>query len=297
MLEGFLDVFEGCEELLVGPGEDDCAVFDLGDRFLVQSCDMFLDGVHFPRGASPRQVGWHAAAASVADVASMGADVLGLTLSIAAPGDAEVGLIRGIAEGAEEVMRLSGGCVAGGDLARGDLAVDCGVVGTAALGDLVKRSGASEGDAVCVTGPLGGAAAGEAVLKDEVEIPSEEAALRRLLEPPVVAGHGSAIAGVATAATDLSDGLYRGMELISSSSGVGVSVDLGEVPLHGCAEETVAAGMDPVDLVDRGGDYELLFTVPHGGAEELGFPVVGEVGGDSVLLNGRSDGGYDAFRS
>lgn len=296
-LRSFVGVFEGCEELLVGPGEDDCAVMELGDDLLVQSSDMFLDGVHFPEEATPRQVGWHAAAASVADVASMGARPLGLTLSIAVPAERDLGLLGGVAKGANEAMRRAGGCVSGGDLSRGELCVDCGVVGTVSGDGPILRGGAVEGDAVCVTGTLGGAAAGEAVLVEGLDIPSRRDAVGRLLEPPLRVDEGLRLAGSATAATDLSDGLFRGMEVISERSGVGLTVDPERVPLHPSAVEAVEAGRDVEGLVDGGGDYELLFTAPPGEAERLGFPVIGWVGGDDVRLGGSRDlGGYDAFR-
>lgn len=294
-IRGFVDVFEGCEELVVGPGEDDCAVLEVGGVTLVQSSDLFLEGVHFLGDAEPYRIGHHAAAASASDVASMGARVLSATLSLAVPGDRGAGVLRGLAEGANAAMRGAGGCVVGGDLTDGELALDVGVVGMAE-GDVLLRSGAEEGDVVGVTGPLGGAAAGELVMKRELSIPSGEEAVRRLYEVPVRAEEGLRLSGVASACTDLSDGLGRGLSFLSEASGVGLEVDLERVELHRCAAEAVKAGVEREWLVNRGGDYELLFTAPPEAAEGLGFRVIGEVGGGGVRLNGEPAGdGYDAY--
>lgn len=291
----FTDVFGACDELVVGPGEDDCAVLELGDVTLVQSSDRFVEGVHFTRDTDPEGVGWHAAAASASDVAAMGARVLSMTLSVSVPGDREPGFLRSLAKGADAAMTGAGGCIVGGDLTQGSVAVDCGVLGVAE-GEPVLRSGAEEGDVVCVTGPLGGAAAGEMVLREDLEIPGREEAVNRLVDVPLRADAGLRLSGRATAATDLSDGLYRGLECISEASGVGLRADLDRVPLHRCAAEAVEAGLSREFLVDRGGDYELLFTVPPEAAEDLGYHVIGEVVGESVEMDGASGlGGYDAF--
>lgn len=296
-LERFLGVFEGSDELEVGPGEDDCAVIRLGDRLVAQSSDMFIDGVHFPEEATPWQMGWHSTVASVADVASTGARPLGITLSVSVPWDAEVEVLEGVARGANEAAREAGGCISGGDLGRSVLSIDCGVVGLIE-GDPLLRSGAEEGQVLCVTGPLGGAAVGELVVKEGLEIQARNEALERLLEPPIRVEEGLAIAERGGGAcTDLSDGLYRGMEALSEASGVGISCRLDDVPVHPLVEEVVEIGVGLEGLVDAGGDYELLFTAERSEAEGLGFPVIGEVGGDKVLIDGSSDlGGYDVFR-
>ena len=141
----------------------------------------------------------------------------------------------------------------------------------------MTRSGARPGDALVVTGELGGAAAGLALLEGgrEKRVPSSSqhsgtkddraALIARQLEPTprLAAGRALAAAG-ATAMIDLSDGLGGDAGHIAAASGVGLRIDAAALPLAaGVAEVAAAAGRDPLELATSGGeDYELLAALP-----------------------------------
>jgi thiamine-monophosphate kinase len=147
----------------------------------------------------------------------------------------------------------------GGNLARGsDVSVVISLTGEVARGAAVRRTGAEPGDLVVVTGVLGGAAAGRRLARsgppwteDELDAIRRHARpVPRVGEAPVLARHG------VTAMIDVSDGLTRDLVRMCEASDVGVRLDLGKVPAHPAAAEGEALG--------GGEDYELLATMPSG---------------------------------
>jgi thiamine-monophosphate kinase len=182
----------------------------------------------------------------------------------------------------------------------GSLVVTVAVTGWAEDEDaVVGRDGARPGDAVGVTGALGGSAAGLLLLRG-AEAGLDETDRERLMrrhrrpEPRLGAGLGLAAAG-ATAMIDLSDGLAADAGHLAEESGAALSLDLERLPLDaGVAAVAEAAGRDPLELAAAAGDdYELLFTVPTEARERAeaaaGLPVtwIGEAGeGSGVALRG-----------
>jgi thiamine-monophosphate kinase len=219
--------------------EHDAAVID----GLVVTQDALVEGVHFRFDLLDwHELGYRAAAVNVSDLAASGAEPLALIVSLAAPDlDGAIELYEGIAE--------AGVPVRGGDTTR---ALEV-VVSVTALGRSERvpgRAGARPGDLVVVTGPLGAAAAGFRA--------------GRLPRPPRRIEEGRALARVATAMLDVSDGLGADAAHIAERSGVRLALELDAVPL--------AAGASLDDLA-FGEDYELLATTP----DPLDFTVIGRV--------------------
>lgn len=250
----------------VGIG-DDAAVLAGG---IVASTDILVDGVHFDRGRlSPRDIGHRAAAASLSDMAAMGAEPLCLLAAF------------GLPEGFEDVRELAAGMaehgvpLAGGDLSRsGQLLVSVTAVGQAERP--VLRSGGRPGDLLVVTGTLGGQAAGGFTAR----------VTPRLAE-------GRALAAVATAMLDVSDGIATDVGRLAAASGTGAVVELERLPrAAGATVEQAAAG---------GEDYELLAAVPDGVELPVPATVVGRLttDGEVLLLDAegrpRSLRGWDHF--
>jgi thiamine-monophosphate kinase len=205
----------------------------------------------------------------------------------AEPGEAYVVLGVPADLGEDECLELLDGILAqaaaadttlaGGDLVRSPaLSVAVTAVGHAPSPEsLVTRAGATPGDAVVLSGELGGAAAGLIVLEhreDVAAIPAAtaDALLRRQLEPVPRLAAGRALAGAgATAMIDLSDGLGGDACHLAAASGVALVIEAEALPLAaGVAEAAAAAGRDPLELAVAGGeDYELLATIPAGGLD------------------------------
>jgi thiamine-monophosphate kinase len=147
--------------------------------------------------------------------------------------------------------------LAGGDLAEAPAALvvaDIVLTGTVPAGRALLRSGARSGDAVYVTGSLGGAAAELAALQRQGQ------AAAYVPQPRIVVGEALVRRGLASACIDLSDGLSTDLDHLCEESGVAAELDAAALPIHRLAQESV----DAMDLALHGGeDYELLFTAPE----------------------------------
>jgi thiamine-monophosphate kinase len=238
---------------------DDAAVVAVpGDGSLVVSVDSVVEGVHVDLSVcAVADVGWKALMGALSDLAAMGAEPLGALVALCVPGgsgDGEVAV--GVMSGVAEASAASGCPVIGGDVSgAGELMVAVTVLGSVAgSGTAVSRSGASAGDAVLVTGPCGGSAAGLRELRAGTG-PGD--AYRR----PVARwreGEAARRAG-AHAMIDVSDGLALDLHRLADASGVGFRLD--GVP--------VAEGATLAEALGGGEDYELLITVDEASVGRL----------------------------
>jgi len=297
---------------LVGIG-DDAAVLAAPDGRVVASTDFLLEGRHFRRDTSSgADVGHKAAARSLIDVAAMGAVPTGLLVALAAPPDLPVTWARDLTEGLAAECARAGATVVGGDTARAGSVL----LATTVLGDLagrapVLRSGATPGDLVAVTGPLGHAAAGLALL-EAAQTEGPLVAAQRRPQPPYDAGPQAADLG-ATAMIDISDGLLADLGHIASASGVRIDLssdrlspgeglqaaarfflgrtERGSGPEHARALAWVLTG---------GEDHALAATFKPDTALPPRWTVVGQVSeGLGVLVDGQAwagEAGWDHFR-
>jgi thiamine-monophosphate kinase len=240
------------------------------DDGLVVTQDALVDGVHFRLDwISWRDLGWRAAAVNLSDLAASGADPDGLVVALAAPGDTRVDDVLELYEG----MAETGVPVLGGDTTESEQLI----LSITALGrsDRVPgRAGASAGDLLVVTGPLGAAGA----------------AFRRqgFVRPPLRLAEGKELAVRAHALVDLSDGLAADAAHIARRSGCRLAIELERVPLADGAE---------LDDLGFGEDYELLAAVADPGS----FAVIGrceEGEGVAFTLDGEPYelSGWEHFR-
>ena len=252
----------------------------------------------------------------------MGADADEAYVWLGVPDDFGPDACLSLCDGLAEVAERHAVAVLGGDVTRAPaLAVSVTAIGHGAPGrELLGRAGAADGDALCVTGACGGAAAGLMLLEHpdlagQVPKGAYESAVERQLSPAPRLAAGAAIAAAGgTAMIDLSDGLGADAEHLAAASGLGIEIELERVPVApGTAEAAAASGRDPGELVVAGGeDYELLCAVPRGALADCARAVEGagctlsEIGrfvpGSSVrirLPGGRSvpPGGHDHLRA
>lgn len=249
---------------IVGPG-DDAAV--LADGTLL-STDTSIEGVHFRLDwVAARAAGGRAARAALSDLAAMGGEPVALLASLSGP---DRGLLVEAGQGVREAGDTFGAPLLGGDLARaeGPLTIGVTVVGRLGGASPWLRSGARPGDALYVTGPLGGSAA--AVAAWEAGQTATEAALAAFLLPVPRFSLVRALRQHLrpTAAIDLSDGLAADARHLARASGVELLIEAERVPVA----EAAALGREPAQalhLALRGGeDYELLLAAPDDAALE-----------------------------
>lgn len=247
----------------VGIG-DDCAVLELrpGEQTLVTT-DLSLEGVHFRREwHPPHSVGHRCLARGLSDIAAMGGEPRAVFLSLALPQAIPDRWVRGFFSGLRDLATRYRVTLAGGDLAESpqQVAADIAVVGAIPAGKALLRSGARPGDAIYVTGNLGGAAA--ALRRLYAEPPRRPLSSARARSegyfrhfypcPRVEVGRFLRARATATSMIDVSDGLSSDLMHICEESGVGAVIHAGNVPVFSGAT---------IDQALHGGeDYELLFT-------------------------------------
>lgn len=264
--------------VVVGPG-DDAAAVSLGGARGLATADLLLEGVHFDMGlSSPADVGWKALAANLSDIAAMGGVPRYALVSLGAPAATPLTTLEEIYGGLGECARAFSVSVVGGDTVHSDsIIVSLAVLGEPGPAGIVTRGGAKTGDLVCVTGAVGGAAAGLAVLRASAEdrraaslierFPALASAHRRPA-PRVREGLAAATSGAA-AMIDVSDGLAADVSHICESSSVGVT--LRSAPLaDGVGEVAAWLSRDALEFALGGGDdYELAIAIAPDRGEAL----------------------------
>jgi thiamine-monophosphate kinase len=256
--------------VLRGSGDD--AAVTRADGVSVTSVDAFVEGIHFRLATTSLfDLGHKCLAASLSDLAAMGAEAGEAYLALGLPDHVEPEELLDLVSGAEALATQLGVTICGGDLSRSqELFVAVTVVGHAqGESELVGRNGASPGDLLGVTGALGGAGAGLLLLERKIgglDAQIGEALLERQLRPQARLAAGSALARAgATAIVDVSDGIASDCVRLAEASGIALEVQLEDLPVdEGVATVAERVGIEPLELAAAAGeDYELLFACPE----------------------------------
>ncbi len=245
---------------------DDAAVLELGGATLVLTHDMIVEGVHFLPDDPPGDVAWKLVAVNLSDLAAKGARPVGALLGFTL-GDGEWD--RAFAAGLAEALAHFELPLLGGDTVSAPVrALGLTAIGEA-VGPVPSRSGAKPGDQLWVSGEIGGASAGLALLAQGLAEPMS--LIERYRRPEARLAAGGRLAPYVSAMMDVSDGLLIDAARMAAASGVSLLIDLSQVPL--------APGVERSAAITGGDDYELLFTMPEAGggfvhrlSDELGLP-------------------------
>ena len=272
-------------DVTLGIGDDAALVDVPAGESLAVAVDTLVEGVHFPPGTAPADVGHKALAVNLSDVAAMGAEPRWATLALTLP-RADEAWVAAFADGFFALAERFQVELVGGDTTRGPLTVSVQILGTVPAGRALRRCGARPGDRIFVTGALGDAGLALRRLQaggdtDAEPWPALLACLHRP-EPRVAAG--VALRGLASAAIDVSDGLAADLGHVLAAGGVGATLRVDRLPRSAAFRQAVQAGSpDWHDLpLAAGDDYELCFTVPAAQADavaaRLGGLAVTEIG-------------------
>ncbi|HSY17690.1 MAG TPA: thiamine-phosphate kinase [Candidatus Acidoferrales bacterium] len=292
------------EAVVTGAG-DDCAVLDLGvpDKLILFKTDAVVEGVHFTRETPPEKTGRKALARCLSDIAAMAGTPTAALVTIGLPKDFDAGIVAKIYDGLKAEAEKYDVAIVGGETTTNPerILISIALLGTVPRGKQVLRSGAKAGDAIFVTGELGGSLAGRHLDFEP-----------RLAEARWLAEHFKIHAMM-----DLSDGLAGDLRHIVEASKVGAVLLKPALPVARAAKVRAreSAGAKPPALaaLTDGEDFELLFTIASKDAVKLldgwkkKFPEVklsciGKiVAGEGIVLRDKNGSqklnanGYDHF--
>ena len=279
-------------ETVVSGAGDDCAVLDLGvpDQLILFKTDAVVEGFHFTRATPPEKIGRKALARCLSDIAAMAGTPTAALVTLALPPDFAPEFVAKIYDGMNALAREHGVAIVGGETTTNPerILISISLVGTVPRGKQVLRSGAKTGDAIFVTGELGGSLA-----QKHLDFAPRLAEARWLAEHFAI-----------HAMMDLSDGLGGDLRHILQAGGVGAELLKTAVPVSRAARLRARGGSTAkpafAAALTDGEDFELLFTVASRDAVKLldawrqKFPklkltCIGKiVAGDGILIRDKS---------
>lgn len=238
------------QKVITGAG-DDCAVLDLGSPgdLVLFKTDAVVEGIHFTRATPPEKIGRKALARCLSDIAAMAGSPVAALVTVALPPDFDAEFIAGIYDGLNRLAQIFNVAIVGGETTTnpGGILISISLLGTVRRGKQVLRSGARAGDAIFVTGELGGSLAGKHLDFEP-----------RLVEARWLAEHFSIHAMM-----DLSDGLAGDLRHLLNASQAGAELLKSAVPVSRAAKARAREGAKPAfaAALGDGEDFELLFTL------------------------------------
>lgn len=254
---------------LLGGGDDCALVAPSPGRQLAITTDLLVEGTHFLPGTDPEALGHKTLAVNLSDLAAMGARPRWIFLALSLP-VADEAWVAAFARGLLALADRHGADLAGGDTTRGPRTLCVTAIGEVVPGRALRRDGAKLGDDVYVSGCTGEAAFGLRACRETIEAPAADIAhcRRRLDRPEPRVALGLALAGVAHACIDISDGLVADLGHVCEASGLGARIH------WPCLPQSSALSSCPPDarrghVLAGGDDYELLFTAPPAARHEI----------------------------
>lgn len=250
------------QQLLVGIG-DDVAAWQSDNHIQLATTDTLVQDVHFDLDIITwEELGWKALAVNLSDIAAMGGVPRYALISLACPGEIEVENISKLCHSMAAFAAQFGVAIVGGNLAAAfNLVITITVLGCSKSKSMLKRSAATPGEQIAVTGHLGSSAAGLEMLKGKISLDAETtSSLRKAhLQPmPKVKEGQILIEQGVNSAVDISDGLIADLDHVCEASKVNARVDIAQVPIHPLVKANFP---NYLELALYGGeDYELLFT-------------------------------------
>lgn len=247
------------DDVSLGIGDDAALLRVPSGRDLVVAMDTLNAGVHFPDESAPADIGWKALAVNLSDLAAMGAEPAWCTLSLSLP-VSDAAWIDGFLDGFLELAARHRVALVGGDTTRGPLSICVAAHGFVEPRGALRRDGARVDDDLWVTGTLGDAAG---ALRQWRQGDAMAPALRARLDRPTPrVAAGRALAGLAHACIDVSDGLIADLGHVCASSRVGARVDIDALPASQTLRATFAPEVMRTLQAAGGDDYELCFSAP-----------------------------------
>lgn len=243
--------------VVLGIADDAAVLQPTAGMQLVATTDNLVAGRHFVDAgnnrARPEEVGHLALAVNLSDLAAMGAIPRWCLLTLTLP-EADSAWLRGFLDGFLSLAAAHDCALVGGNVTRGPLNIGVTALGETPAGRYATREGAAVGQRIVVTGTLGDAAAGL-----ELDKPLGDPLRERLLKPAPRIAAGPALAGIADAMIDISDGLLADLAHLAGELGAEICCD--QLPTSFALAEAFPDQRERWRLQVAGGDYELLALI------------------------------------
>lgn len=288
LIDRIAEKFEPVNKETVKGIGDDTAVIDAGDKYLLMSTDMLVEGPHFDLAYVPLQhLGYKAIAVNVSDIAAMNGTPKQVTVGLGLSNRFSVEAVEMIYKGIRAACTEYQVDLVGGDTTSSGagLIISVSILGEVSKEKIVYRNQAMENDIVCVTGDLGAAFVGLQVMEREKQeflvnpdmqpkLDKYDYIVGRQLRPKArmdIIHEFAQLGIVPTSMIDISDGLASEAFHICKESGLGVAIYEDKLPIDKQAFETAAEfSIDPNSCALNGGeDYELLFTIGQDDFEKI----------------------------
>ncbi|MEP4380183.1 MAG: thiamine-phosphate kinase [Alphaproteobacteria bacterium] len=235
---------------------------------LVISADSIVAGIHFPVSTLPADVARRALRVNLSDIAAKGACARCYTMALQLPDSTDEDWIKAFASGLAADHESYALSLLGGDTTRttGPLALNINIFGQVPVNNMIKRSDARVENDVYVSGTIGDASLGLRSIMGSIALENadERSFLEgRFLRPDPRVSLGPALAGIATASADISDGLVADLGHIGIASNLSAEIHEHLVPVSDAAGRLVTDNQPlRTNLLTGGDDYEIVFTAP-----------------------------------
>jgi thiamine-monophosphate kinase len=254
------------KRVLVNIGDDAAVIKSSSDKLLIFTTDTMVEKVHFDlRYCAFEEIGWKAMTANLSDVAAMGGVPTWALVTVGLPRSMQAQSVLSIYKGASTIARKHGCRIIGGDttLVPKHLFVSIALLGEVEKKALVTRSGARQGDFICVTGTLGETLAGYRYLRRYGR--KRLSLVRKHLKPEPRINQARELVGKlrVNSMIDISDGLSSELFHLAEESHLGVLIHESSIPVSPkCTKLATLLGANPLEwALSSGEEYELLFTV------------------------------------
>lgn len=239
--------FHRRNKIALGVG-DDCAEVTSKKNLLI-SCDTSVENVHFYKEMNPKYIAYRSCAIALSDINAMGGKPLGYQVSLSTK-ETNTSFYKDLAKGFQLFSKKYEIGLIGGDIIRGQLQLSITIIGEP-YNKAIKRSGAKNGDCLCIGGKLGEGKLARLATKKSFTHKQSTAAY---LTPEIKLEYGYMLSKYASSAIDISDGFLQDLQHLSEASEIGFNLNRDSIP--------IAKGINFQDAVKCGDDYQILFTIP-----------------------------------
>ncbi len=245
-------------------GGDDCAIVNVpeGKQLLITS-DTLIEGVHFPKKTSAKDIAYKSIMVNLSDLAAMGATPAWLSLAITLP-EINESWLQDFSMQIKTVLSEFNICLIGGDTTKGPLSITIQAMGLSDEDTIMRRDRASVGDKIYVTGELGDAAIGLEAVLNNLNNENLQPCIKKLNRPQARVKFAEELSLFSKCAIDISDGLVSDLGHIVNASHCGADVSLSDIPISSSAMYYFKYyNEDKIDwskVLTHGDDYELCFS-------------------------------------